>query len=246
MSFQEVIKMENMNDKHVISKLNEIENLIDDLLEENVLRSSLPNVEARAKFEIIIEKLGRVAGSGYVFHKMLRSQDPQFFNYMASPFIGKPRQEIIEFIKKVFHNKSDIEIYDAYFFNNNAANKEDYLSYLTEIKAGLEEIGINKLTIHYVNENHTTKVLNEVKTIFSSSTFEFRIDCKFQDYLHDRIWIGYTLLNEEDGITFENMVPDPAGAYFGSSFNSVFKKPMFYNPINNDDIKSFLNCLSSI
>ena len=227
-------------------RLLEIERLLDEVLEMDVPKDPELRHNARETLDRIIGKLSRRLGANYVLERIIRSNEPQIYNLMTSPFAGRPRQEIVEFIKKVFKGSSTIEIFDAYFFNSTKDNKENYLDFLVEIKEAFEELRITELIIHYVNRKDTIKIIDDVEKIFVSSIFSFTKCIDYQDYLHDRLWLGYKLINNEEDRIYLNMIPSPVGVYFGSSFNNVFQKPMFYNPINDDDIKNLLSCFRKI
>lgn len=227
-------------------RLLEIERLLDEVLEMDVPKDPEHRHDARETLDRIIGKLSRRLGTNYVLERIIRSNEPQIYNLMTSPFAGRPRQEIIEFIKKVFKGSSTIEIFDAYFFNSNDDNKEEYLNFLKEVKIVLVEIEVSELIVHYLDESYATKVLFDVEQIFTCDHFTFVKQTEYKKYLHDRFWLGYKLMNVEEKRTIENMFPDPTGVYFGSSFNNVFKKPMFYNVINNDDFCEILKCFRSI
>lgn len=227
-------------------RLSEIERLLDEVLEMEIPKDLEHKHVARETLDRIIRKLSIRLGANYVLERIIRSDEPQIYNLMTSPFAGRPRQEIIEFIKKEFKGSSTIEIFDAYFFNSTKDNKENYLDFLVEIKEALEELHITEVIIHYVDRKDTIKIIDDVEKIFVSSIFSFTKRIDYQDYLHDRLWLGYKLIDNGGDRIYLNMIPSPVGVYFGSSFNNVFQKPMFYNPINDDDIKNLLSCFREI
>ncbi len=127
-----------------------------------------------------------------------------------------------------------ISIYDLYFLGAKDKLSDSYLSFIKELAKTLNEIKITNIDVfHHSGE---TNLNSNIHGIFQGMGIAMTSSTKYQDHLHDRIWLGYQVSSE---------VPKFA-AYFGSSFNTVFKKPMIYNQLQHDEISIFLLALKNL
>lgn len=155
-------------------------------------------------------------------------------NAITGPHYSKPKKDITDFIRTSFSGYEKIEIFDPYFIEASAGQREEYLNFVEDLCHLLSEANIKQVVIYY--QLSKTRVQQEVREKIESKSMTVIFDDKYTNLLHDRVWIGS---KTQDELISEK------GIFFGSSFNSVFKKPMLYNDLTNEDTKNYRKAIDA-
>lgn len=217
-------------------KLEEMDDLLNTMLKEkhHLVKCADDRLLLRRLF-LVLSKIGYAFGeNNKTLRQALSPEEEQIFNLMTNPFGGSAKSDVLQFIREKFVGCESISIYDLYFLGAKGELSEGYLSFIEELAKTLNEINITKLEVfHHSGQSNLN---SNIHGIFQGKGIGMTSSIKYQDHLHDRIWLGYQINSE---------VPK-AAAYFGSSFNTVFKKPMIYNQLLHDEISIFLLALKNL